>query len=97
MSGRSEPDWKRELREQLDALSGSHPDLHRVGSLRAVIVSLVEVHRTEAYERGLIAGRSQGRYTTGRKKWRKEKPCATAGAGAASPTPASTTEAGDEP
>jgi hypothetical protein len=63
-----EPGWKTELREQLDALSGSHPDLHRVGPLRAVIVALVETHTEAAYQRGLMAGRSQSGYATRRKK-----------------------------
>lgn len=56
-----EPDWMTELRSQLDALSGSHPVLHHLGPLRAVVVSLVEVHRNEAYKRGVMAGRSQAR------------------------------------
>lgn len=64
----SEPRWKTELREQLDALSGSHPDLHRVGPLRAVVVSLVETHRSEAYEYGVMAERSRAGYKTTRKK-----------------------------
>lgn len=64
----SEPDWKQELRNQLDALSGSYPDLHRVGPLRAVVVSLVETHSEAAYKRGLMAGRSQANYSTRRKK-----------------------------
>jgi hypothetical protein len=95
----SEPDWKRELRKQLDGLSGSHPDLAPGGSLRAVIVSLVEVHRSEAYQRGLMAGRSQTGYRTTRKKKtdQKEERWRTTTAGAAGPTPASTTETGGEP
>jgi hypothetical protein len=88
----SEPDWKTELREQLDGLSGVYPDLHRVGALRALIVALVETHCDKAYKRGLMAGRSQAGYSTGRK--RKEPPCPTDGAGAAGPSPASNTESG---
>lgn len=84
-----ESDWKAELREQLDALSGSHPDLHRVGPLRAVVVSLVEVHSEAAYKRGLMAGRSQANYPTRRKK--KEDSCTATAEGR---TPASPT---DEP
>ena len=70
-----EPRWKDELREQLDALSGSYPDLHRVGPLRAVIVSLVEVHRTEAYRYGEMAERSRSGYKATRRKPKKEPPC----------------------
>lgn len=85
-----EPDWKAELRDQLDALSGSYPDLHRVGPLRAVVVSLVEVHIEGAYKRGLMAGRSQAGYTTRRKK-KESDPCTATAEGR---TPASPT---DEP
>jgi hypothetical protein len=91
MSGRSDPAWQAELWDWVTCYVGGS-DTVQDGAMASL-----QPHIDAAYERGLVAGRSQGRYTTGRKKWRKEKPCATAGAGAASPTPVSTTEAGDEP
>lgn len=92
----SEPRWKTELREQLDALSGSHPDLAPGAPLRAVIVSLVEVHRGEAHGFGVMAERSRAGYKTSRKK-KENDPWPTAIAGAAGPTPASTTDDPGEP
>ena len=55
--------------------------------------SLVHIAKSAAdaaYQRGLMAGRSQAGYSTGRK--RKEPLCPTDGAGAAGPIPASNTE-----
>lgn len=86
-----EPDRRAELREVLLWALAPHAELH-AGADAAL--DAVMPHIEAAYQRGLMAGRSQAGYTTRRKK--KEDPCATAGAGAAGLTPASTTE-GDEP
>lgn len=85
----SEPDWKTDLCDQLDALSGAFPDLQRSRALRALVTSLMEVYGEAAYQRGLQAGRSQAGYSTRRKS--KEEPCRTGTAGAAGSTPASNT------
>lgn len=93
----SEPDWKTELRSELEEAASDIERGNRIQggvdyarqSLVATVFEAVE----DAYQRGLQAGRSQGRYTTGRKKWRKEDdPCT---ADAEGHTPAST--AADEP
>lgn len=64
----AEPRWKSELRETLEALSGQYPDLGPGSPLRTVIVSLVEVHRNEAYGYGEMAERSRQGYTSRRKR-----------------------------
>lgn len=88
----SEPDWKAELRAGFEQnawkIGGPYGDWDTDEAMNVVLP-----HVEAAYKRGLIAGRSQAGYEVTRRK-RKEEPCATAGAGAASPTPASTTEAG---
>lgn len=85
----SEPSWKTELCSELLAFTdygeGEMDDLMRV----------VMPHIDAAYERGLVAGRSQSGYTTRRK--RKEDPCPTAAPSAGTPSPASSTEAAGEP
>lgn len=83
----SEPDWKDELRNAVNRYAVGF-DYEKEAAYQAVLP-----HIETAYKRGLMAGRSQAGYEVTRRK-RKEEPCATAGAGAASPTPASTTEAG---
>lgn len=67
----SEPDWKQPLRDWVAVAVGGS-DLTQAYALDSLLP-----HIDAAYERGLTAGRSQGRYTTGRKKWRKEEPCPT--------------------
>jgi len=84
-----EPQWKAELSRDL-VLRGF------LAETEEERMAVVMPHIDAAYERGLTAGRSQGRYTTGRKKWRKEDPCPTAAPSAGTPSPASSTE-GDEP
>lgn len=82
----SEPAWKAELHSDLDRVAYSHASLEST-------LEMVLPHIEAAYQRGLQAGRSQGRYTTGRKKWKKEGDGCTADAEGR--TPASNTA--DEP
>lgn len=63
-----EPDWKTELRNQLDAMAGQHPDLARGEGLRTFVVALVETHRDEAYRYGEMAERSRSGYRNTRRK-----------------------------
>jgi hypothetical protein len=91
-----EPDWKTELSADVECAIGFNVDcggtvgVHRV---RDAVLHAIDRHIDAAYLRGLNAGRSQSGYTTRRKK--KEEPWPMAGAGAAGPTPASTTEGGE--
>lgn len=64
-----EPSWKTELRSELLAFTDYSEG--EMDDLMQVVLPLVDA----AYERGLIAGRSQAGYTTRRKK--KEEPCPT--------------------
>lgn len=61
----SEPDWKQELGSWIEAWIG--------GSLRTQETALasLSLYLDDAYQRGLMAGRSQAGYTT-RRKPRKE-------------------------
>lgn len=77
----SEPDWKFYLQRTVDAwVVGG--EVVRLGAFEALLP-----HIDAAYQRGLMAGRSQAGY-----RKRKEKPCVPS---AETPTPASST--GDEP
>jgi len=71
-----EPDWKTELRSELEEIADT---IERGNAIeggvdygRRALESTVFEAVEAAYQRGLVAGRSQGRYTTGRKKWKKE-------------------------
>lgn len=87
----SEPEWKTELRSELE--TGLDGWIFESRAAAYLAFETVMPHIEAAYQRGLQAGRSQGRYTTGRKKWRKEDdPCTADAEGL---TPAST--AADEP
>jgi hypothetical protein len=82
-----EPDWKADLGDWVACYVG--------GSERTLAYAFRSLlpHIDAAYQRGLIAGRSQQGYTTRRKK--KEERCTpTDAAGAAGSTPASPTEGG---
>jgi hypothetical protein len=87
----SEPDWKAALRADLgEAFDAAMP------------------HIEAAFKRGFDRGRSRASYRVLRENERlrrelelahregKEEPCRTDTAGAAGPTPASPTEAGDD-
>ncbi|MFF3363549.1 hypothetical protein [Streptomyces misionensis] len=79
----SEPSWKTDLKQTVDAwVSGS-------GYVKDCAFVALLVHVDAAYDRGLMAGRSQANYPT--RKKRKEDPCTAAADG---PIPASST---DEP
>jgi hypothetical protein len=80
-----EPQWKTELSRDL-VLRGF------LAETEEERLAVVMPHIEAAYQRGLIAGRSQAGYGTRRK--RKEEACTTDGAGAAGPSPASNTEDG---
>lgn len=73
-----EPDWKTELRDWVESW---FDPLFQARAL-TTLTPLIDA----AYQRGLIAGRSQTGYETRRKS--KEPPCAPS---AGSPSPASTT------
>jgi len=85
-----EPDWKHALRAALDQdawrVGGPYGDWDTDEALTTVMP-----HIEAAYQRGLMAGRSQAGYATTRRK-RKEPPCAPS---AENPSPASTTEEGE--
>jgi hypothetical protein len=86
----SEPDWETQLRTQLKNLSRLYPEAMGIESVAS---ALVRHHIDAAYQRGLIAGRSQQGYATRRKK--KEEQCSpTAAPSAGPPSPASSTEEG---
>lgn len=95
----SEPDWKAELRDAVEVAigisvdCGGTPGVHRV---RDMVMKNVMPHIDAAYERGLQAGRSQAGYKTKRKK-KENDPWPTVTAGAAGPTPASTTDGPEGP
>lgn len=75
----SEPDWNAELRDWVEAWFDPPFQARALTTLTPLIDA--------AYERGLIAGRSQAGYQTRRK--RKEGPSCAPSAG--SPSPVSTT------
>lgn len=86
----SEPEWKTELRRTIGAQVDPwvEYDWQEDALLNAVLP-----HIEAAYQRGLIAGRSQQGYATRRKK--KEEQCSpTAAPSAGPPSPASSTEEG---
>lgn len=66
----AEPDWKTALSEAVEAAIGLNVDcggtlgVHRV---RDAVLHALEPHLNAAYERGLMAGRSQAGYVTRRK------------------------------
>lgn len=78
----SEPDWKLALMGWVVVAVGG------TAHAQAYALETLLPHIEAAYQRGLMAGRSQAGYTTRRKK-REDSPCAPS---AASPSPASTTE-----
>lgn len=65
MSGASEPERRAELRDALLWALAPHAELH-AGAEAAL--DAVMPHIEAAYQRGLMAGRSQAGYTTRRKK-----------------------------
>lgn len=84
----SEPGWKSALRGSLEALT--EQAFEKDPCLTEAGMEVVLPHIEAAYQRGLMAGRSQQGYAARRKS--KESPCT---ADAAGPTPASNTA--DEP
>jgi hypothetical protein len=81
MSGASDPDWLVKARRDLSNAARSAHTVHETAPCRAceeAVTSVARVFAREteaAYQRGLMAGRSQARYPTRRKK--KEGPCPT--------------------
>ncbi|MBC9726609.1 hypothetical protein [Streptomyces sp. TRM68367] len=61
----SEPDWEARLVTRIKNLQRVFPEAE---GLHALVRALVNVEIEAAYQRGLMAGRSQAGYTTRRKK-----------------------------
>jgi hypothetical protein len=80
-----EPDWKEGLRAWVGVYVGGFD------SVQDAALHDLMPHIDAAYQRGLMAGRSQSGYSTRRKK--KETPCKADAPSAGSRSPVSTTEA----
>lgn len=98
----AEPDRKAEVTEDMRWALAPHVELHASADAATEVAMR---HIETAYKNGLNAGRSQTGYRlvqenerlrrelTQAQQERRESPCTTGTAGAAGPTPASTTEA----